>query len=248
MKNLFLLICTALILSSCGTTTRLFEKPVNGFEENDALLKQYFSLEDPKLQAGDKITISVWGHEALSVGSINSVFNSNEASGRWILLNDEGEVHLPKVGRVKLAGLTSKEANYLLEQKYTQYLKQPIINVRVLNHYVTVLGEVNSPGRYSLQNETITLIQIIGASGGLSEFAESQSIELIRNINGKPIKKTVDLTSFDSLEGLNFALQPDDIVHIPAKESKSFNKRLEKAAPVISIISGIAVLISVLAK
>jgi len=203
---------------------------------------------EPVLTAGDKITISVWGHRELSIGSVNSIYTSGEETGKWLILDIDGKVNLPKIGRVKVGGLTTKEANYFLEQQYSTILKDPIINIRVLNHFVTILGEVNNPGRFSLDNEMVSLVEILGLAKGLTAYSKNDSIELIRIVNGESIKLTVNLTELASLPQKNVILQPDDIIHVGASKAKANDRNLGKASLITSIITGAAVIISIFAK
>ena len=247
MYKIFSCILIFAFLSSCHTSKPLFSS-VNNQELNDSLTYQILTSVEPILKKGDKITISIWNHNDLSIGTVNSVYTSNEGTGKWLILDDEGNVNLPKIGRTKLKGLTVKEANYFLEQQYSSILKEPVINIRVLNHFVTVLGEVNNPGRYSLDNETISLVEILGEAKGLTAYSKNESIELVRIINGQSIKLTVNLTDLASLPSKNIILQPDDIIHVGATKAKSNDRNLGKASLITSIVTGVAVIISVFAK
>ena len=247
MRRLLIFAISILFFSSCQTSQPLFSYHPNP-NANDALEKLFLIPSEPVLSVGDKITISIWGHEELSVGSINSIYTSNEESGKWLVLDHEGKANLPKIGRIKLSDLTTKEASYYLEQQYSRILADPIINVRVLNHFVTVLGEVNKPGRYSLENDNVSLIEILGMAEGLSIYSKNDEIEIVRIIDGKSAKLTVNLIDLTSLPQKNILLQPDDIVYVGHTKRKDKDRNLEKATLVASIATGIAVIISVLAK
>ncbi len=209
---------------------------------------QAFVLASPTeavLRPGDKITMSIWGHDNLSIGSLNSPYSSSEATGRWVVLDKEGEVNLPKIGRVRLSGFNLKEAAYFLEKQYEQHLQNPVVNVRVLNHYVTILGEVNRPGKYQIDSEKVTLLGLLGDAGGLTDYAQYDQVQLIRQHEGQSLSLLVDLSTFDALTEGQTTLQPDDIVYIPAKGKKQSEEVLQRAVPIVSILTGVAVLISV---
>ncbi|MEO1435316.1 MAG: polysaccharide biosynthesis/export family protein [Bacteroidota bacterium] len=215
----------------------------------DASLQQIQAIHpEPVLGPGDKITISIFGHNDLSIGSINTTFNANAASGRWVVLDSEGEVNLPKLGRVKLTGYNAKEASYYLEKLYAQHIKDPIINVKILNHYVTVLGEVNSPGRYNFENESLTLIELIGEAQGMTKFARETDVELIRMVDGQSVKARVDLTSFARMDDKNTSLRPGDIVYIPPRKKKRFGEAASQATPVVGVLSSIAIMITLFVR
>ena len=235
------------LLSSCQTSKPIFSTVVNPVV-NDSLALQFNKIVEPVLKTGDKITMSIWNHNDLSIGSVNSVYTSNASTGKWLQLDDEGKVNLPKIGRTKISGLTVKESNYFLEQAYSGILKDPIINIRVLNHFVTVLGEVNNPGRYSLDNETISLVEILGEAKGLTGYSKNEAVELVRIINGQSVKWSVDLTDLSALPSKNIILQPDDIIHVGATKAKANDRNLGKASLITSIVTGLAVIFSVFLK
>ncbi len=245
MKSIAPALAVIILLASCSTMPRLFESQQ---EYPPSQLYQYFKPKEPLIQPGDKITISIWGHDELSIGSVNNTFNANESTGNWLTVNADGEVNLPKVGRVRLAGLTAKEAGFYLEQRYSDYINNPIINVKVLNHYVTVLGEVKNPGRFQLNNETPTLIEMLGQAGGLNDFGDPTQVEVVRNIRGKTVTWRVDLTAVQGLASHNITLLPGDVVYVPPHPNKQFRESLDKATPIVSILTSLAVVISVLAR
>ncbi len=203
---------------------------------------------EPVLAPGDKITISIWGHDDLSIGSINSPYMSDEETGRWVILDKEGEVNLPKIGRVNLAGYNVKEAAYFLEELYAKHVQNPIVNVRVLNHFVTILGEVNKPGKYKIDNEEVNIIQLLGEAEGFTKYAMMNEVQLIREVNGKAVKFPIDFTGLDALNSGNAVLKPDDIVYIPPGKKKGTDEGLNRAIPIASIVTGVAVLVSVFAQ
>lgn len=237
----------ATLLASCSPPQQLFQSP-GPVTDNRNILKQYFQAKEAIIKPGDKLSISIWGHEELSVGSVNSVYNSDEVTGKWLIVDNDGEVNFPQVGRVKVAGYDLKEVNYLMEEKYRALLKEPIINVRVVNQYVTVLGEVNKPGRYPLDNEQMTLVEIIGAAAGLTAYAKGHEVKLIRQVQNKPVELIVDLTDLVTFNDYNVQLQSDDVVYIGPNEKKGADERLRRGAVVGGILGAIALAASVILK
>ncbi len=242
---LLLLAFGLLFFCSCNSP-RLFESAYPSPTSYQEFLAK--TKKSSTLRAGDKITISIYGHDNLSIGSINTIYTTEESTGRWIVLDEEGEVNLPKIGRVSLKNYNLKEAAYFLEQKYRFHLQDPVINVRVLNHFITVLGEVNTPGKYRIDNEKVSITEILGEAGGMTKYAEFSEVQLIREHNGMPISVIVDFGRFESLAGQNAILQPDDIVYIPPNKKKKSEENLNKALPISGILSGVAILVSVFLK
>ncbi len=246
MKFLLVFFPFVLVLTSCSRPTTLFNESNPLLTET--ILPPVENEKDPVLSPGDKLTISIWGHESLSIGSVNSIYNSNEETGKWIVIDDEGIVNLPKIGRVRISGYTTKEANFFLEQQYAKHIKDPVINVKILNHYVTVLGEVQRPGKYKIDNEKVSLIQMLGEAQGMTDYAKEDGIRLIREeVTGSKNYK-IDLSKAENFHRQNLVLQPNDVIYVIPKKGKETGQKAAKAAPFVGIITGIAVLFSVFLK
>ena len=233
-----------LFFSSCRTPTLFNDGPIP-----EATMQEFVLMNpaEPTLSPGDKISISIWGHEDLSIGSINSPYMTDEETGRWVILDKEGEVNLPKIGRVNLAGYNVKEAGYFLEELYVKHVQNPVVNVRVLNHFVTILGEVNKPGKYRIDNEEVNLIELLGEAEGYTLYAKMDEVQLIREVNGKNVKFPIDFTGIGSLNTGNAILNPDDIIYVPAIKRKSSDEALKRAIPIASIATGIALIVAAFA-
>lgn len=244
-KIYIFLFFVSFLFFSCETYDPLFRhqtQNINRFE-NDASI-------EPIIRIGDKITVSIWGHDELSIGSINTPFSANEATGRWLIVDETGEVNLPRVGRVKIDGYNIKEVNYFLENIYAKNgIKDPVVNVRILSHYITLLGEVVSPGRYQIDNETITLIELIGKAEGITKYAKADEVRIMRkNAAGIVEEVRIDLTDINSLAENNYVLKPDDIIYIPPSKMKNFDTTLEKLTPIAGVLTSVAVIFSVFSK
>jgi polysaccharide biosynthesis/export protein len=245
IKNVKLLAWLAfgMMFAQCHKNQYLFQQ-TNGLATNEK--SAIWQQGNPTIQSGDKISVSVWGHPELSIGDVTGNFSANDVTGRWLLVNDQGEVKLPKIGFVKIEGFNIKEAGIYLENRFSEQIKDPIVIVRVLNHHFTILGEVRKPGVYDLNNEPISVVQGLGLAAGLTEDAEPKLVELIRNGAHGPEKMRLNLTDFATLEQHNLTLQPGDILYAPPTHRKSARKNLDRAVPVVSMVASLAALISLI--
>jgi polysaccharide biosynthesis/export protein len=205
-------------------------------------------LPAPVVKNGDKLSITVWEHPELSVGDVTGVAVSNESSGKWLVVDNLGEIKLPKAGKVKVSGYNILEVTSILEQRFSEQLKDPIILVRALNHRVTVLGEVLHSGVYELNNDVVTVDQMVAMAGGFTDYANTETVEVIRKDTFDTHKLNVDLTNLNQYSIRNILLQPDDVVYVPPVKLKSTQRKLEKSAPVISIMTSMAIIFSIIVK
>ena len=123
-----------LLFSSCNRYTLYQTQAAKGSAPANA------EMPEKMLEAGDKISLSIWGHDELSIGSIHTVYNSPDesASGKWVMIDANGEVNLPQIGKVKLEGLTVANAEKQLKEMYSKQIQNPILSLRVLNNQVTL--------------------------------------------------------------------------------------------------------------
>ena len=188
--------------------------------------------QTPHIRAHDKISVSIWGHEDLSIGSVYGIYNSNEVFGKWILVDKEGLVQLPKLGATRLEGLSIDEARTKLERQYEAFVVDPVIDVKVHSHEVSVIGQVISPGNYPLYEGKNTISYFIAAAGGTDFHAKLTEVKLSR----QNLTYEIDLTRISTDLLNNIVLLPGDVLYIPTRQAKL----LEKKSPVLLALASVA--------
>ncbi|MEM7368407.1 MAG: polysaccharide biosynthesis/export family protein [Bacteroidota bacterium] len=200
------------------------------------------------IQPDDKITLSIWGHDELGVGSSFSVYSSTLESGKYIVIDQQGEVSLPLIGKVRLAGLTAREADLFLNKLYSKFVKTPIIYLRVLNHMVTLFGEVNSPGNYTLVKQQTPLLEILGEAGGFTKYADKAHIKILRYREGRAWEEIfIDLTDLETLNQSSLILRSKDLIYIPERKIKATEQAIGNTlVPVVGVLGTLAIIVSLL--
>jgi polysaccharide export outer membrane protein len=127
---------------------------------------------------------------------------------------------MPTLGRVKVGGLKKTELNKLIKTKANEFLKNPIINIRLLNFEVTVGGEVNQPGVFQIESERITLIEALTLAGDISIYGKRNNILVVREINNKPTFNIVDITKRDFMHSDFYYLKQNDAIYVEPRKSK----------------------------
>ena len=201
-----------------------------------------------QLRPDDKVSVSVWDHEELSVGSIYGIYNSNEVYGKWLLVDAEGNLLLPKTGKLKVGGMTIAAATDAVVREYSRLIPQPVVTLKVLNREVTVLGEVKSPGPITLEKERNSLIEILGRAGGPDYYANAGQVQLLRMKGQQRIEYVVDLTKLSTVEQESLWVQAGDILYLPPQKRKSLRKESASLVPFAAILSSLAVVLTVISK
>ncbi|RAK22710.1 polysaccharide export outer membrane protein [Flavobacterium aquaticum] len=136
------------------------------------------------------------------------------------ILDKEGKIEFPLLGSIALGGLTKTQAVVKLKELLKDHVSDAVINFRILNFKVTVLGEVQKPGTYSVASERITLLEAIGMSGDLTIYGNRTNVLLIREKNGTKTMERIDLTKSDFLNSSAYYLSQNDVVYIEPNKTR----------------------------
>ena len=234
MKH-FLLIPIIIAFSACSTKDDyiLFHKAQNSQQE---LTTKVENIKfEYKIQPYDRISIVVYKHPELSSTTI-----SNGQFERGILVNSKGFLRLPLINKIHVAGLSQTKAEEKISARYKTYLKNPDIQIEVINKRAYIIGEVNQPGEIPLLNERLTLLQILAKAGGMTKFANRHSILILKNGQmSKVHTQIVNLTDVNAIYTANLMIEPNDIVYVMPNGMKAFNTKVNEISPIFQLISNI---------
>ncbi|MFZ4436034.1 MAG: polysaccharide biosynthesis/export family protein [Flavobacterium psychrophilum] len=252
MKKIVLLVFSLILLLSCAS-----KKKVVYLQDIDQT-KSYDSstLYEPKLQPDDLLSIIVSAENPeLSVPfnlpqiQGNYEINNNQNGIKTYLVDNFGFIEFPVIGKLKLGGLTRTEATAKLVTAVGEYIKNPIINLRILNFKVSILGEVLKPSSFTLSSERITLLEAISMAGDLTIYGKRNNILIIREAEGKKTYNRVDITKSDFLNSPFYYLAQNDIVVVePNKTRVNASVVGPNVTATISAISVLVTLIVVLLR
>jgi protein involved in polysaccharide export with SLBB domain len=136
----------------------------------------------------------------------------------------ENPIQIPYIGKVQAQGLTRIQLEDTLTQLLKDYTKNPIVNVRFLNYYCSVLGEVSNRGRFAMQNERMTILEAISMAGDLTEFGKRDNVLVVREVNGKRNFARVNLLSKNLFNSPYFYLKTNDVVYVEPVKSKFISR------------------------
>ena len=224
-------------------------KKVTYFQDvKEVELEQSLINFEPTLQIGDILTIivsSIIPEAALPFNIYETQGNNTITRPLPYIVDADGEINFPGIGRIKVAQLTTKQLTNELHKKLLPYLNDPIVNVRLTNFKVTVLGEVRSPGSYTVLNERINILEAIGLAGDLNIQGKRDSVTLIRERNGKRVFISIDLTSKKLFNSPYYYLAQNDIIYVEPNKTRINSSGVGSNTTVI--LSSLSVLISVVA-
>lgn len=230
MKKIFLLLLIPLLIGGCSS----YKKSI--YLRNDEVLekaqqnnKQYVYRVMPK----DELTITVSTSDPASsvpfyrkIGQAKDQASSaqgmNNAKLLDYLVDNEGNIDYPVLGKLHVAGLTTRECEALIRKELQQYLNEvPNVTVRTSNYKISVLGEVKSPGTYTVSDERINIFQALALAGDMTVFSVRDDVQLLREDSlGNRRVLHLDLTSADIALSPDYYLQQNDIVYVKPTKAK----------------------------
>jgi polysaccharide export outer membrane protein len=171
------------------------------------------------------VTTTAVGGGAASTGA---------SQGQTYQVEDDGTVALPVIGHIPIAGLTRAEAQKQIEDLYRKnLLKDPIIELKIVNLKVTILGEIKAQGNFPLIKDRTTLIEMIGEAGGLTDRSNEKNIKIIRGDPKNPQVTEVDLSKITTLADPRIILQNNDIIYIAQNKRAVKNDQLQNITTTI---------------
>ena len=212
-------------------------------------------LYDARIKPKDLLTITVntFDKEAslpfnlvYPTGSANVVNGtSSETAIQKYLVDNEGYIDFPVLGKIKVADLTKNEVESSIKEKLKPYLKEtPVVIVRMVNYKISVIGEVNKPNTYTITNEKVNVLEALALAGDLTIYGKRDNVKLMReSSDGKRVVITLDLTDKNLINSPYFYLQQNDVLYVEPNKTKMRNSRY--SALTGQVLSGVSVLVSV---
>ncbi|MEC3908051.1 polysaccharide biosynthesis/export family protein [Tamlana sp. 2201CG12-4] len=217
-KQVFTGLVISLFLSSCAT-----REDVVYFQN----AKNFETVVDTdtfkaKLKVGDIVSIYVSTLDQTVTQPYNLI-RTTGAQGELVdyLIDVEGNIDYPVLGKIKLLGLTVEEAKALFKKKFAEgkLLKDPVIIFRVLNFRVTIAGEVRSPGVYPVSGERISVLEALGMAGDLTIKGRRDNVLIVRDFNGTKTYTRIDLTNKEVFNSPVYYLTQNDYVYVEPNRS-----------------------------
>ena len=233
----------ALLLSGCVSSKKLLY-----FQENEQIkLTDSLVNFEPALQPGDLITINVSANDPVSGQTFNlyeANIHNNLPRMLPYLVDSEGQINFPVLGKLQAGGYTTQQVGNNITEALNAYLVAPIVNVRLTNFKITVMGEVQKPGTYAVPNERLTIVEALGLAGDLNIQAKRNDITLIREHEGKRVFYEVDLTNKALFNAPYYYLAQNDVLYVEPNKTKINSSAVGASTSVI--LSSIGILISLI--
>jgi polysaccharide export outer membrane protein len=250
-KAFLALLVTVFALSSCQTYKNV--PYYKDLDKTGIVTEKVTNSTDYVVHTGDILGINITSRNPESA----AVFNYNLARVNGNAYNttpdnpvigyrvdESGNIHLPLAGQIKVSGLTTQQITEKLGKDLLTYLKDPVVNVRVVNFKVYVYGDVARPNVYNITDEHPTVTQALTMAGDLNITGLRKKVVLIRTQDGERKFIPLDLTSKNLFQSPYFYLKNNDEIYVTPGRSKLTANGLPVLGIVISALSVVAILLT----
>ena len=217
----------AVSISSCTSSKQVVY--LNDLKDTLGTASKAQTAFETPIQKNDQLSIIVGGsnisdlqtlNSAIGAGSVTSASSGGGTAAAGYLVEADGTIKIPYIGKVTAVGLTRIQLEDTLTQLFKDYTKNPVVNVRFLNYNFSVLGEVASRGRFTMPTERITILEAISMAGDLTEFGKRDNVLVLREVNGKRNFARVNLLSKNLFNSPYYYLKTNDVVYVEPVKSK----------------------------
>lgn len=249
----------SLFISSCVSRKEIVY--FQGLDQAEAKLdaNQKHGLE---IKPNDLLTISVSAPEqeaalpfnlpVVGVPQSGAELGGLSVNGRQqlqtYLVDSDGNIEFPILGTVEVAGLNRQQLSEKLKKKISDYVQDPIVNVRIVNFQVSVLGEVGRPGTFDIRDEYLSLPKALGLAGDLTIYGRRDNVLVMREENGKKVHAYLNLTDPEVINSPFYYLQQNDVVYVEPngaqRQSASYNRNAGVYISIASVLISLIVLIT----
>lgn len=243
MKVIIYLTLILLVFQSCVTSKNTLYlqsenypvslKALRAFEpviKNDNLLNIIVSGDNPEAGA----IFNLVG----SSKNINSDNNSSTSTTVTYLVDNNGNIEMPVLGKIHVEGLKKSELESLLKERIGKYISNPILFIRIINYRLYVLGEVNRSGEQKLDaGERTTILEALSRAGDLTINGNRKKVKIIREVDGVTSINSIDLTKPSFIESDFYYLQQNDVVYVEPNKAKINTTTIGPFATALSLVA-----------
>jgi polysaccharide biosynthesis/export protein len=245
----------SMLLASCVS-----QRNVVYLQDKDEYVKEFnqAEVEDYKLKPNDElyIQISSLDEASTNIFSTSSAQQSSSvvsmqpygASLASYAINKEGYLLFPVIGNILVKDKTLPEVSAIIRDSLTNILSQPLVSVKLVNRYISVLGEVRNPGHFAFAQEKLTIFDALALAGDITDYGDRSEVILARNENGKNIRINVNLTKSGLLASQYYFLRPNDLIYVKPLKKRFWGLKEFPFSIVLSTISTALLLYTVVTK
>lgn len=210
------------------------------------------SYQEYELQPNDVLSVKVLSvqpelTEQFNIINPNNAFGISGPSSLYLSgysIDKNGNIRLPILGEVKVAGLTPNQAEEKIQRDLDRYINDATVVLKLISFKISVLGEVRNPGYFYVYNEQANLFEGLGMAGDLTQAASRENIKLIRQTPGGSEVVLLDLKDPDIVQSPYYYLKPNDVLYVEPRKTQIKRDNLVVVSAILGVISTAALLLN----
>lgn len=226
-------------LSGCAVRYKNIVYIQDKFENNASDTINTSTNQEIILRTGDNLYINMIGAPLSDLGiyykSDNGYGQRDIIQLNGYMIDPEGYINFPMIGKQQLAGLTLHEARSLIQNQINEYIANVVVDIRLLNYNITVLGEVARPGTYTFDQREVNLLDAIGRAGDCTQHADRAHVIVLRKEANNTKSEKLNLLSSDFVSNPYYWLKPNDIIYIRPTRSKTISTNTQLLSILLTI-------------
>jgi polysaccharide export outer membrane protein len=246
MKKIYPLLLILILLSSCSQYKRFtyLQKPVP--PTGDTLYAQ--KITTYKIQPADNLYIKVTSSISKSTQDLfntestssSTALSGSQGGGLYLMgyiVDANGYITLPVIGKILVSGSTVEEATSKIQDQILKISSDARVEIKLLSFKISILGEVNSPGQYTIFSDRANILEVLSLAGDITYNGNRKKILILRSINNQTKPIDIDLTKRGLLKSENYFLQPNDIIYIEPYKTTAFRLRITDYSQFLTMIT-----------
>lgn len=198
--------------------------------------------QEQGISADDKLEMKLFTNTGFQLVDVFGTSGGAASLGVSYLVESDGKVKLPILGKIDLKNKTTKEAERILEEKYSLYFIDPFVLLKIVSRNVYVFqGESGGATVVNLEKDNTSIFEVLAIAGGINERSKVKKIKIIRGDLKNPEIHLLDLSSVQSIAQSDLAVKSNDIIYV--EQTKETDKKiLNTITPILSILSSFIIL------
>lgn len=227
------ILCVALLAVAISCTTQKQMMYLQDAQPSnlDSINRHFHSQPEPTFMVGDAMTITVnaLDKEAVIPYNLTTVVAASPGTNvvpttatlQYYVVDDAGDIEMPVLGKLHVAGLKRSEVEQLIREKLEQQVQDPLVQVNLVYAKVTVLGEVSTPSQVPMPRGRLTILEALASAGDLTPYARRDNVLVTREVDGQLQIARLDLRSADLYTSPFYFLQQNDVVYVSPNKVKA---------------------------
>ena len=248
LSHYLIIALVAISAASCVTQKQMTYLRDADASKADAVNAQFEAQSEAIVRVGDALTIfvSALDKEAVVPYNLPTVVYSEPGSRQvqttpmlqYYIVDEAGDVEMPVLGKVHVAGLKRTEVEQLVKSKLESQVVNPMVLVNMVGAKVSVMGEVNRPGQVAMPKGRLTILEALAAAGDMTPYGKRDNVLVTREVDGKLQIGRVNMRSADLYSSPYYYLQQNDVIYVSPNKVRAISSA--NAGLWLSMISSLA--------